>query len=260
MFFTLSSWAIATLLVLAVVGPTVLGLFAGGRLRGRFDGVQESLGVLQAATLGIVGLLLAFGLTLAIERYETRRAVVVAEANAIGTTWLRAQTLDEPQRSRSLPLFPEYTDLAIRMSGEVPGSDAMDRTAAGEEVLQRRLWSLAARALRDAPQDSAPRLYVDSLNGMIDQQGVRVAALNNRVPDTVLFLEVAAAAIALGLLAVYLAFLGRGQVTVLFASLLVTILLFVTFDLDRPTRGLVTVPDTPYVSLRSAMDLPPAAR
>jgi len=53
---------------------------------------------------------------------------------------------------------------------------------------------------------------------------------------------------------------GRGPLTVLLAALLVTMLLFVTFDLDRPTRGLVTVPDTPFTSLRASMALPPAAR
>ena len=46
----------------------------------------------------------------------------------------------------------------------------------------------------------------------------------------------------------------------LLAAALVTMLLLVTFDLDRPTRGLVTVPDTPLVSLRASMALPPAAQ
>jgi hypothetical protein len=94
---------------------------------------------------------------------------------------------------------------------------------------------------------------------MIDQQTVRISALNNRVPGSVLALEVVAAAVALGLLALYLSLLGRGPVAVLVAAVLVTMLLFVTFDLDRPTRGLVTVPDTPLVSLQASMELPPAA-
>ena len=135
----------------------------------------------------------------------------------------------------------------------------MSRTEAAQEVLQRRLWSLAGQALDDAPVASAPRLYVDSLNEMIDQQTVRIAVLTNRVPGTVLLLEVVASALALGLLALYLTHLGRGPVTVLVAAVLVTMLLFVTFDLDRPTRGLITVPDTPLVALRESMALPPAA-
>jgi hypothetical protein len=53
--------------------------------------------------------------------------------------------------------------------------------------------------------------------------------------------------------------LGRGVVPLLLAAGLVTMLLFVTFDLDRPTRGLIKVPDTPLVALRASMDEPPAA-
>ena len=83
--------------------------------------------------------------------------------------------------------------------------------------------------------------------------------LNNRVPGAVLAVEVVGAAVALGLLAFYLALLGRGVITVLLAAGLVTLLLLVTFDLDRPTRGLIRVPDTPLTNLRASMELPPAA-
>lgn len=259
MFFALSSWVLLLLLLVAVVGATVVGLLAGRRMRARGEALREPLGALQAATLGIVGLLLAFGLSLAIGRYETRRAAVVDEANAIGTTYLRAQTLQEPVRTRSLDLLRRYTDTAIAISEEVPGSAGMRRTLVVQGELQRRLWRLAGEALDAQPVASAPRLYVDSLNTTIDQQGVRVAALNNRVPNTVLWLELAATAVAFGLLALYISLLGRGPVAVLIAAALATVLLFVTFDLDRPTRGLVTVPDTPLVSLRTSMELPPAA-
>jgi hypothetical protein len=135
---------------------------------------------------------------------------VVEEANAIGTTYLRAQ-------------------------------------------------ALAGQALDAAPTASAPRLYVESLNQMIDLQTVRVAGLNNRVPGAILVLEVAGAAVALGLLEFYLAILGRGVLAVLLAAALVTLLLLVTFDLDRPTRGLIRIPSTPLTDLRASMAQPPAA-
>ena len=97
-----------------------------------------------------------------------------------------------------------------------------------------------------------------SLDG-IDSQEVRVAGLNNRVPGPVLALEVVGAAMGVALLAFYLAVLGRGLLTVLLAAGLVTMLLLVTFDLDRPTRGLITVPTTPLTDVRASMNLPPAA-
>jgi hypothetical protein len=192
-------------------------------------------------------------------RYESRRAAVVEDANRIGTTYLRAQTLAEPVRSQSLDLLRRYTDTSIRLSESVPSSDEARRAQADGEVLQRELWRLAGQALDEAPTASAPRLYVETLKQTIDQQTVRVAALNNRVPGAVLALEVIGAAIALGLLAFYLALVGRGVVTVVLAAALVSGLLLVTFDLDRPTRGLIEVPDTPLTDLRASMRLPPAA-
>ena len=77
---------------------------------------------MQAALLGFMGLVLAFGLSLAVGRYETRRAAVVDEGNAIGTTYLRAQTIAEPQRSDSLTLLRRFTDTSIDISETVPGS------------------------------------------------------------------------------------------------------------------------------------------
>jgi hypothetical protein len=156
-------------------------------------------------------------------------------------------------------LFVDYTNPAIRLSHAIPGSAGQARAVADAGRLQRQLWRLTGQSLNDDPVASAPRLYVDSLNNMIDQQTVHVSALNNRVPGAVLALEVLGASAALGLLAVYLAILGRGVIPVVLAAVLVTLLLLVTFDLDRPTRGLIRVPATPLTALRPSMLLPPAA-
>jgi hypothetical protein len=242
-----------------VLGATALGLLVGHRLRRLSDGLREPFAVLQTALLGVVGLLLAFGLALAVDRYESRRGALVTETNAIGTTYLRAQTLTEPARSRSLALLARYTDTSIRLSRAVPGRSAARGAVADAQRLQRNLWALAGVQLNRAPAASAPRLYVETLNEMFDAQTARVSALNNRVPSAVLFLEVAGAALALGLLGAYLAILGRAVAAVLLAAILVSMLLLVTCDLDRPTRGLIRVPATPLVNLRASMDMPPAA-
>ena len=214
---------------------------------------------MQAALLGLVGLLLAFGLSLAVSRYEDRRSNVVHEANAIGTTYLRAQTLAEPVRSRSLDLLVGYTRSAIRVSDEVPGSAEARDARAQEQRIERRLWSLAGEALDTAPTASAPRLYVETLNEMIDGENARVAGLSNRVPTAVLALEVVGAALAIGLLAAYLAIVGRGVLAVTLAAALLAFLLLVTADLDRPTRGMITVPDTALKNQLASMMEPPAA-
>jgi hypothetical protein len=260
MFFSLSSWALAFILSAVVGTATAAGYAAGYYLREHEAKVREPLGVLQGALLGVVGLILAFGLTLAVGRYEDRRAATVTESNAIGTTYLRAQLLAEPARSRSLGLLRRYTDLALQVSREVPNSSAMRRTTAAEGVVQRRLWGLAGQAIDGAPVASAPRLYVETLNETIDSQDTRLSALNNRVPGAVLALEVFGAAAALALLALHISVLGRGLFALVAAAAIVTLLLLVTFDLDRPTRGIITVPATPLVSVRVSMELPPAAQ
>ena len=259
MFFSLSSATLALIVVGVIGAATATGVLLGRRLRHHSEVLREPFGVLQGALLGVVGLILAFGLSLAVGRYEGRRTAVVDEANAIGTTYLRAQLIAEPARTRSLALLREYTDLAIRLAHDVPSSSDMRRTAAEEGVVQRRLWRLAGEALDADPVASGPRLYVDSLNTMIDMQTVRISGLNNRVPGAVLALEVTGAAIALGLLGLFLSVLGRGLLPIVFAAALVSMLLLVTFDLDRPVRGLITVPATPLESLRASMQLPPAA-
>jgi len=260
MFFSLSSWVVALVLFAVVGTATAAGYAAGYYLREHEAKVREPFGVLQGALLGVVGLILAFGLSLAVGRYEDRRTATVTESNAIGTTYLRAQLIAEPARRRSLELLRRYADLALQVSGEVPDSPGMRRTTAAEGVVQRRLWGVAGHAIDGAPLASAPRLYVDSLNATIDAQDARLSALNNRVPGAVLALEVFGAAAALGLLALHISVLGRGLFALIAAAAIVTLLLLVTFDLDRPTRGIITVPATPLIAVRVSMELPPAAQ
>jgi len=259
LFFRLSDWQLVLVIFAVIFGVTALGLVTGRYLRKHSETLREPFGVLQGALLGLVGLILAFGLSLAVGRYEARRAAVVDDANAIGTTYLRAQMLSEPVRSQSLALLVNYTDTSIRLSRARPGSAAEERVVAIGDAQQRQLWRLAGHALNTAPVATGPRLYIDSLNSMIDMQTVRVSALNNRVPGAVLGLEVLGAAFALGLLAVYLSILGRGVVTVVIAASLISLLLLITFDLDRPTRGLIRIPTAPLTALRASMVLPPAA-
>lgn len=242
-----------------MLGCTLLGTFVGRKLRKHVDTLREPLGVVQAALLGLVALILAFGMTMAVGRYDARRAAVVDDANAIGTTFLRAQTLREPVRTRSLAELREYTDDVIVYSNAVPGGTAFRSAVARASRRQRVLWRLGARTMEESPEDSAPRLYIETLNEMIDMQTVRISGLSNRVPSVVLVITILGAAVGLGLLALYLAMLSRGVVTVVLAAVFVSLLLYMTFDLDRPARGFVRVPDTPLVVLRASMQLPPAA-
>jgi len=259
LLFELSTAAL-TLLVLVVLVGTTLGAVALGRyLRDRGDGLREPLGVVQAALIGFVALILAFGLTMAVGRYEARRAAVVDEANTIGTTYLRAQTLPEPLRTRAMRLLTTYTDTRIALSNATPETKSFRDASAAGQVIQQKLWRIAGQAMNRAPTSSAPRLFTETLNDMIDAHTTRLAALANRIPDSVMYLQIATSALAFGVLALYLALLGRAVLPALVGALMVSLMLLVIFDLDRPHRGFITVPATPLVAQRASMNLPPAA-
>lgn len=259
LFFDLDTFWLAVVLVVVIGGSTAAGIAAGRRIRDRPDASSEPIGVVQGALLGLVGLLLAFGLTMAVGRYEARRALVVQEANTIGTTYLRAQLLPEPMRTRSLELLKDYGDIAIALAGQVPFTDKFDTDVAAFDGMQRDLWTEAGRAVKADATGTGPLTYIPSLNEMIDTHSERMASLRNRVPISVMLLQVGGSAIAIGVLAAYLALLGRSEVTALIAAAFVIVILFVSFDLDRPERGFITVPSAPLVEARAEMDLPPAA-
>jgi len=257
--FELPNAVLVGLVTVLMLGAAGIGMLVGRSLRDHQEHVRESFGVLQAALIGFMGLILAFGLSLAVGRYEARRQAVVDEANAIGTTYLRAQTLAEPIRSQSLALLVSYTDAEFQLSHVRPGSGPAKAAIASASALQRPLWKLAAQAVREQPTATAPRLYEESLNEMIDLQTVRVAGLSNRVPSEVLLIEVIGAAVAMSLLGLHVGVLGRGIVPLVMVAMMVTLLLYTVIDLDRPTRGLIRIPDTALAQLRASMNLPPAA-
>ena len=253
-FFGMSTAALVVVLVLLVGGAAAAGTIAGRWLRGRPDTVHQPVGVVQGALLGLVGLVLAFGLTMAVGRYDNRRAIVVQEANDIGTTYLRAQLLAEPSRSASLELLKPYADVAVDLADQVPDSHRFDEDVSRMGDIQQALWGQAGDAVRADPTGTAPRLYVESLNAMIDSHTDRVTSVRNRVPSTVVILQVLGGAIAIGVLSLYLALLGRGLATSLVAAGVVILILFISLDLDRPHRGLITVPDSALVGARRSMD------
>ena len=259
MFFRLSTLELALLLTGILFGATVLGLVLGRYLSHHAATLREPIGTVQAALLTLVGLVLAFGLAMAVSRYDARRTAVVGDANTIGTAYCGRSCCP----SRCGAGHSRCSWRTPMRASTCPGRFRAVRPPGGRRrrrlAIQRRLWRLSGQADAAEPVASAPRLYIESLNEMIDMQTTRVSALNNRVPSEILLIEVVGAATALGLMAFYLAMLSRGLVTVLLAASLLTLLLFVSFDLDRPTRGFINVPDAPLVSLRTSIDLPPAA-
>jgi hypothetical protein len=95
--FHLSTPMLVVFVVVVLGGSVAIGALVGRRRLAKGDESFGTVSVVQGALLGLVGLLLAFGLSMAVGRYETRRGLVVQESNDIGTTYLRAQLLPEPE-------------------------------------------------------------------------------------------------------------------------------------------------------------------
>ena len=245
LFFTRSTPSLFFLLCGLAGSSIVLGVRLGGWLRERRPERQGGIGVIQAALFGLIGLLLAFGLSMAVDRYEHRRATTVDEANAIGTVVLRARLLAEPFRSESIAVLQRYTEVSVEFSETRPGS------AANRAIDE--LWSIAGRVDASQPTGNLSRLFIEALNEANDAHGVRVAGLDNHVPNEVAAVILFASCAALMALGLHLAMVGRGYVSSMVAALVVVGVLFVSYDLDRPTRGRIKVPDSALVSLRDQL-------
>ena len=256
--FRVSTVVVALVVATWIVVATIAGIWLGRRLRATHDALGDAVGAVQAALLAFVAVLFAFGLAMGVDRYEGRRQAVVDEANAIGTTYLRAQLLPEPARSRSLRLLQDYTDERIELSNTEVESGPFNAAVSKSRELQRSLWSNAGSAIADLPIDSAPRLYVESLNQVIDADSTRVSALGNRIPSSVLLLYIAAGGVAMAALGLFMGLHAKGTRAVFAASVVVVMILLVIVDLDRPRRGFVVVPRAPLTSLRRSMNDEPA--
>ena len=110
--------------------PCIAGRGTGPRRAKQEDHNQE--GYLVGSLLGFLALLMAFSFSMALDRYEERRHLVIQEANAIGTAYLRTQLLDEPHRGRLSGLLVAYTDNRIALgTGVTRGSIASSRSTTG---------------------------------------------------------------------------------------------------------------------------------
>jgi len=246
--------ALAAALILASEGSYLFGRrVAATRTRSDSDVVST----LQSALLALLGLLLAFTFGMANSRYEQRKALVVEEANDIGTTWLRTAFLPEPQRSVSRGVLAEYLSQRIRLYDQMEKDvDAGSLTAFLAEASRQhgRLWALAATAADADPHDEMVALYVSSLNATIDVHASRVAAARNQVPEVtlvMLFVMSMGAACSIGYTAGTNG--SRSFWSTAVFHLLVVMVIIAILDIDRPRHGFIRVAQTPLIELLDEM-------
>lgn len=227
--------------IILIVGAAELGNWIGVRHRAA-EAESADLGTLTGAALGLLALLLAFSFSISLARFDARRDVVLEEANAIGSTANFALMLPEPAQAPILGLLREY--VTIRVTLGVPYDPAKtERDIARSVDLQGRLWRQAVAASDAAPQSLAVHRFVASLNEVNNIHEKRVSALRYHVPTVVIFTLVGVAMVALGFTGYNAGVSGiRRHMAHLIMSLIVSVLIMLIVDLDRPSRGLIHVP------------------
>ena len=218
-----------------------LAAWSGAVLRRKHRPKDESrsdLSLIVAATLTLLGLLIGFSFSMATGRYDQRKNFEEAEANAIGTEFVRADLLPTPEREKVRELLKAYADLRVRFylssEHEVGTIDAETTRVQGE------MWALVAAAGKAQP-NPVMALVVAGMNDVINSQGYTQAAWWNRIPLSAGLL-MAAIAVCCNVL------VGYSAVSTLPRSPLLSVLPFfvaIAFmliaDIDTPRRGLIQV-------------------
>jgi hypothetical protein len=203
---------------------------------------------LATAVLGLLALLLGFTFSLALNRYDERRALVVQEANAIGTAWLRVQLLDEPYRGEMGAALKQYTDARVAWS-EASGGDIAPTVAQQDKV-----WTAAQHLSRGGTSPVVVRQVLDPLNEAFDTQASRTASRAARIPGRVMSALMLYAALSMVLLGHIMAINGRRKVVpTILLLLLLTLAFSVILDLDSPRNGRIQVSQQPLINLRASM-------
>jgi len=206
------------------------------------------VGVIQAALLGLLGLLLAFSFAAAGARFLERQDLIVQEANAIGTSYLRADLLAEPHRTELRSALKRYTEHRIQATAG-PSGTSDPAIAAEVEVLHARIWSAAIAGVRNNPDLALSVL--PPLNDVIDLHSTRVAAVRKHIPGVVFGLLLVCSALSIAMIGYGCGTAGRRRAPLTVSlTLIVAASLWITFDLDHPRRGLLQLSDAPLQALK----------
>lgn len=255
-FFGMNQWlffaANLGLLLLATEG----GFRLGRRTKARTpEAAKSQVSSIQAAVLGLLALLLGFTFSMTLSRYDTRRELVLKEANAIGTAILRSGLLPKPHRMESARLLRQYVDVRLefaqtRLVEQQKLRAVNDQT----EQLHQQLWSHAIAVAEMDPRSVMAGLYVQALNDVIDLYSKRLMALESHVPVSILMLLSLVAYLAMGLTGYVCGLAGhRNFLVALTEVVLIAAVLLLIVDLDRPLQGLIQVSQQSMIDLHDSL-------
>lgn len=215
------------------------------------DEKEQPVGAMVASILGLVALVLGFTFSLAASRFDARRMAVLEEANAIGTTFLRARLLPDPERGEVARLLREYVEVRIRGTQEGQTEQALARS----EQIHELLWAQAVAAAEKDTGSFMTGVFIQSLNETIDLHAKRVlVGIRSRIP-LVIWIGLFGLAL-LGMAAVgYQAALSatRRSPAMLALVMAFAVVLLLIADLDRGQEGLLRISQQSMLDLQKSM-------
>jgi len=238
-----------TFLLIAGVGLCA-GMLLCSRVAFRFGLRHKSVSddqftVVETATLGLVALLLAFTFQVSMSRFEEARQLIVSEANAIGTAYLRLDLLESSDGTEIRGLFRTYLEDRIQIYEIVSSGGDSAPIISQTRKLQQKIWSRVLESSRRAPLPNAPLLLVPVINQMIDITTARIVSLRTRLPALVKGLLFVLALISSAVIGYAMGMQRRrSPVPVVIFSLIVSATIYTVLDLDSPRYGLIRLDTT----------------
>lgn len=248
-FDQFDAWFTVTVLVAALTLAWGLGWWIGRRGKREGEPPAEKLG---EASFGLLALLLAFTVGMALQKHDGRRKMVVAESTAIGDFYTCADLLREPLRDKLTAEIRDYARLLIQARDDVRGPDIeRDRKRAAKEI--HRMTDLVREAADSGSPVTVP--LTNTLNELTTAQEARLSAFEDRIPTAVMFLLFLAAIASTGLTGWRHGAVGTPQrLGPALVIVLLTLVIYVILDLDQPTRGLIRVNQAPMARLVASMN------
>jgi len=230
------------LVLLVLVAVLELTYRFGGPLVHHFETNDELWNAIQTGLLALVAFMLGFSFSLAQGRYDARRDLVVKEANAIGTTWLRAAVLPSPQRAYFEHTLYRYTDARLRAYAKPNDLPAFERDLDASAQDQGKLWAIASQAVAQHPANLGYSLLMQTLNNTIDVAEEQRSALTQHVPLAAVFLTFSLIIVAIFSLGLSFARAGaRPAVFSIIYIIAISLVFEMVLDYDRAQTGVIRV-------------------
>lgn len=227
---------------------TEIGFRIGRRVYNRRTAEEterSGVGFVTGGILGLLAFLLGITLSLADGRHNERRGVVLGEANAIGTAWLRAGVIGGEEGARMQRLIADYAEVRIRVYRDIRTREDAARLDAETARFQTELWGIAAGVAQAKPTPISG-LMLSALNEMFDLATTQKRFFTERVPTHILRLLLWTSILAVGAMGYNFGVNGSRQAVMssilllLWSSALVLIV-----DINRPRQGTVTISSAP---------------